>query len=134
MPRRRIMAQVKELIVVALRESAARNTGHLPAFVSASFAFVGAALTMVHIVLATFGTTSLTYISADTTYLLGGLRTAAHKGSCGPADFGTVFVEPNALGHHLHILLLETGVAAMLALLSTTDTGVDARLKFLMRH
>jgi hypothetical protein len=65
---------------------------------------------------------------------LGELRTAAHESRCGPADFRAVVVEPDALGNHFHILLLQAGGAAMFAFLGTTDTGVDARLKILMRH
>jgi hypothetical protein len=89
---------------------------------------------MVDIMLSALGPTCLAHIGAQATNLLGELRTTAHESGRRPADIRAVLVKPDALGHHLHILLLETGVAAMLAFLGTTDTGVDARLKILMRH
>ena len=107
---------------------------HVAAGLGALIASLGTTLAVVSIMLSAFGPTCFAHIGAKSTNFLGELRTAAHESGRRPADVCTIFVEPNALGHHLHILLLETGVAAMLALLSTTDTGVDARLKFLMRH
>jgi hypothetical protein len=89
---------------------------------------------MVNIMLSAFGSACLAHVGTDATNLLGKVRTAAHESGRRPADFRAVFIEPDALGHHLHVLLLEAGVAAMFAFLGTTDTGVDARLKILVRH
>jgi hypothetical protein len=59
-------------------------------------------------------------------------RPPAHERRRQPADRGAIPVQPDALGHHLHVRFAQTGVGAVLALLGTADASLDARLVFLM--
>jgi hypothetical protein len=102
------------------------QSGHLAAFSGTSFTFVGTALAVIGIMLSALGTTCITHLGTDPTNLLSELRAAAHESGCRPADCSTIFVETDALGHRFHILLLQTTIAAMFTLLSTTNTGFDA--------
>jgi hypothetical protein len=71
----------------------------LSAFLGASLAFVGAALAVFGLVFAAFRSTSIANVGADPANLLSEVRSAAHVTCRRPANFSTVFVEPNALGH-----------------------------------
>jgi hypothetical protein len=65
---------------------------------------------------------------------VGELRSAAHAGGCRPANFGTVFIKPDAFGHHLDVILLQAGFTAMLAFQGAADAGFNTRLVFVMGH
>jgi hypothetical protein len=101
------------------------RTRHFSAFIRTAAAGLSAALAVVGLVLFAFGTAGITDLGAKPAQVSGELGASAHPTRCGPADFGAVPVEPNALGHLLDILLAEAGVGAMLAFLRTLDAGFD---------
>ena len=117
---------------MAVGANSSRRPRHLAAFVRTTLAFVGATLTVIHLVLPTLGSAGVTNVRAHPTDFLGKLRTATHEGGRRPADLGAVVVQPNALSHLGDILLAEACVAAMLALLRATDAGLHACLIFLI--
>src|SRR5207302_3615013 len=55
----------------------------------------------------------------------------AHGAGAGPAELGAVATSPDAVGH---LGVADAGVAAVLALLGTGDSGVDAALVRLVGH
>jgi hypothetical protein len=95
---------------------------------------LSAALAVVHVEFAALNPTSVADIGADAADFLYKLRSATHIRRRRPADFGAVFIEPNAVGHFLDVLLAKACVSAMLALLGTLNTDLDAFLVFQMAH
>ena len=111
-----------------------RSTGHPPAFFGTLLACLGAPLAMIDLVLAALRAAGFANLRANAADILHKPRIPAHKGRSRPADLGAVFVQPNALGHFLHVLLAQAGVGTVLALLSTAYACFDAGLKLLMAH
>jgi hypothetical protein len=62
------------------------------------------------------------------------LRVATQEQCCGPADGRTVAVKPDALNHALDIVLVQTGIRAMLTLLGAPGTRLDTRLVLAVNH
>jgi hypothetical protein len=82
-----------------------------------------------------FGTlvaTSLADVGAETADLFCGLPAHAHD-LCGRVTNGsTLHVQPDATGHHLHILFLQAGGSAMIAGGGTTQASLDTTLILLI--
>lgn len=89
---------------------------------------------MIHLEFATFCPACFAHVCAEPTDLLHEARIAAHVRGGRPTNLGAVLVEPNALRHFLHVLFGEASIRAMLALLSTLETGLHTALVFLMTH
>ena len=90
----------------------------------ATAASLGALLAMRHV-----GRVLLALVAADFTdfgafahHVLGVLRIAGYEAGSQGADVGTVAVDADAAGHHLHILFFEAGRCAVLA---GRDAGVE---------
>jgi hypothetical protein len=111
-----------------------RSAYHASALFRAALAFIGAALTVIHFVLATFNTTGFANVSTDAADLLHELRTAAHVGSRRKADLGAISIKPDTFRHFCDISFAEAGVGAMLAFLRAPQTSVDAGLVLLVGH
>ena len=107
---------------------------HAAAFFGAFLAGVGAPLAVVGLVLAAFGTACFTDFRTKATDILHESRTTAHIGRCTPANLCTIFIQPDAFSHLGDVLLVQAGVATMLAFLGTANTGFDARLVLLVSH
>jgi hypothetical protein len=110
----------------------ARHACHLPAFHGTALAFIGTALAMFDVVLAALGATCFADVCANSANLLQKVRAAAHKPSRGEANLGAIPVHPNAICHFCDIRLVETGIGAMLALLSASQASVETHLVFFM--
>jgi hypothetical protein len=110
------------------------RTRHAPALVRTGLAGIGTTLTVLGIVLATFGATSFTDFCTDPTDVLHKPRVAAHEGGCGPADLRAISIQPDAFRHFRDSVLVQARVGAVFALLGTTDAGLDTGLKFLVTH
>jgi hypothetical protein len=89
---------------------------------------------MLDLVLAALGTARLADFRADSADFLHEPRSTAHISRGRPANFGTILIQPNALGHLLDILFAQASIGAMLAFLGTADAGFDAGLMFLVAH
>jgi hypothetical protein len=85
-------------------------------------------------VLRTFGTARFADVRANPADLAGELAAAGHVPGGKPADRGAVHVQPDALGHHLHVLLAKASGRAVVASIRTAVARVDARLVLLMSH
>src|SRR5207249_3246306 len=107
---------------------------HLPAFVRALAARFRAALTVIDLVLGALRAAGGARRRADLAQVFEETRTPAHESDGVPAQTGAVAVEPNALGHHLHVGFAQAGVGALLAGLGAARTGVDAGLVLLLGH
>ena len=107
---------------------------HLPALVRTLAARLGAALAVFVLVLLALRTAGVTDFGAKPTEFAGELRSPAHVSCRRPAHLRTVPVGANALGHHLHVLLAQAGVGAVLTRLRTLDAGLDARCVFIVCH
>jgi hypothetical protein len=95
---------------------------------------VGAALAVVVVVLAAFGGAGVANLGTQQTELFREPRAAAHEAGAGPAHLSAVFVEADALGHHRHIVFVQTGVVAMFTRLSAFDAGVNTGLVIVVVH
>jgi hypothetical protein len=111
-----------------------RRADHLSAFFGAAFALVSAALTMICLVLAAFGSAGVADFRAETTELLCKLRTATHQGSGGPTNLRTILIETNAFSHHGDVLFSQTLITAVLTFLRTANASVDTALKLFVAH
>jgi hypothetical protein len=81
-----------------------------------------------------FRTAGIADFGAKTADIGSELRATAHVGRGAPADFGTIPVETNALGHLLDIPLAQAGVGTMLALFRTLDTSFDTGRVLCVSH
>jgi hypothetical protein len=97
-------------------------------------ALVGATLTVFDLVLAAFRPARIADLGADTANVLQEPRIATHEGRSAPANRRTVPIQPNTFGHFFDVLLVQTRICTVLALLRAADTGLDTRLMFLMAH
>ena len=111
-----------------------RRTRHSSAFLSTAPTRFRAALTMLGFMLCAFRTASITDFCAHPTDVLGVLRTSAYKRCRRPADFGTVPIKSDALGHHGDILFTQAGIRTMLAFLRTLQAGLDTGLVLFVGH
>ena len=89
---------------------------------------------MISLMFATLCAARITHLGTQATEIGGELRTTAHEGCRTPAQFGTIPVEPNALGHFLDMLLAQTGIRTMFACLGALDAGFDARSELVVSH
>ncbi len=108
--------------------------GHPAAFFRAAAAGIRALLAMSHFVLRALGAASFANFRAQATEIGGESRVATHERSGRPADFGAVTVEPNALGHHAHVVFLQAGRGALFALLCTLNTRFNAGGVLVVSH
>lgn len=70
---------------------------------------------MIHLVPITLGGARIADDGAELAELHGETAVAAHQSGGEAADVGAVAVEADALGHHSHVLLRQTGIRTMLA-------------------
>lgn len=110
------------------------DSRHLPAFLRTTLARFGASLAVIGFMLLAFRTARIADFGAKTADVVSELRAAAHQGRRAPADFGTIAVETNALGHLLDITLAQTRVGTMLARLCTFDTSIDTGCILFVSH
>ncbi len=99
---------------------------HPAAFLGALATGLGAALAVIGFVLPAFSATGLADFGAQAAESGRKLRLAAHQRCGHPAHLRAIAVQPNALGHHFHILLAQTGVGTVLACLGALNAGFDA--------
>jgi hypothetical protein len=106
----------------------------LPALFCAALTFVGAALAVIVLMFTAFSPACVANFSTKPTDFTRETGAATHPRRGRPTDFRAVFVEANALGHHLDVRFAETSVAAVFTSLGTTDTSLDARLELFVKH
>jgi hypothetical protein len=87
---------------------------------------------MIVLVFAAFRATGVADLCAHAADILRETGIAAHKCGSRPAHFCAI--QPNALGHFVHVLLAEPSVHTVLTLLSIADTRFNAGLKLLMAN
>ena len=80
------------------------------------------------------GGTRFADLGTNAADLCGEARAPAHEGRGRPTDGRAVAVEPDALGHHLHVGLTEASSGAVLALLGAALAGVDTGFEFVVSH
>lgn len=107
---------------------------HLPAFLSALEAGLGALLAMRHLVLGAFVPTRLTNIGAQGANCLFVFAATGHCRRSHGADLRAIHVHSNASPHHLDIWLLKAGSRAVVAGNNASVAGFNARIEFLMIH
>jgi len=111
-----------------------RRASHVATLFRAGNAGFCATLAMVVRMLAAFDAARVANVGADLAKFAGKMRSVTHE-RCGcPTDRGAISVEPNAFGHHLHVMLAQAGRGAMFTFHCAPDTRFDARLVFLVRH
>ncbi len=71
---------------------------------------VCARLAMFVAVTLTFGGAGFADIGADTADVAQVVRTAAHEARGSPADRRAIAIQPNALGHRLHMRFVQAGI------------------------
>ena len=80
---------------------------HLVALLSALLAGFDTLLAVLHLMVGAFVTAGLADVCAQGANGCGMLAAAGH-GCCGQrADLGTIYIQGDALCHHLHVLLLQ---------------------------
>src|SRR5438046_676608 len=72
--------------------------------------------------------------AADSGDRVGEVLPQSHSRRGRPPHASVVAVEADALGHHLHVRLVQAGVAAVGALLGAPHAGVDTRFELLVSH
>ena len=108
--------------------------GHRLTFFCAAFTRIGAALAMIHVMLAAFLSAGAANLSANPAELLGELRITGHELRCQDANVSAVPIEPNATLHHLNIILLQTGCRAVFAFLCALLARFDATSICVVSH
>src|SRR5690348_5424448 len=105
-----------------------RSRRHLPALRGTLAARVGAHATVFGhgCVAPAFLRTCIARGGARATELGGERASARHRAYRRVACVGAIPVEPDALRHHLHVLLVEARVRAHLARYEAGDAGLDA--------
>ena len=93
-----------------------------------------AALAVLRIVALAFGSAGIANIRANAAEFAGELGTSTHQGRRGPTDFSAIAIQPNTVGHFVHVGFAQTRASAMLALLRTFNTGCDTSLVLFVRH
>jgi hypothetical protein len=94
----------------------------------------GTFLAVVGFVLFAFVAAGFTNLCAEPTDILGESRVTTQPCRRVPTDLGAIPVQPDTFGHFGDVLLAQTGIRAMLALLGALDTGFDAGLILLVGH
>jgi hypothetical protein len=97
----------------------------MSALFGALAARLGAALAVFRFMLLALGGTGGTDVGTEPADLVDEVRPPAHEGRSGPAHLCTIPIQADALGHLRYFRFPEAGVGAMLALLSTTNAGID---------
>jgi hypothetical protein len=97
-------------------------------------ALQGALLAVLVVMALTFGGADVADFRAHPTDFGQKMGLAAHKGRSRAAELRAVHVEPNTFGQFGRIGLATARVRAMVALLGTLDTSVDAGLKLILVH
>jgi hypothetical protein len=83
---------------------------------------------------AAFPATRLANLGTNSADVIHESGTARHEQCCKNADRRTIPAEPDVIGHHLDVCLVQTCFSAMFAFLGTFQTCLDARMVLLMRH
>src|SRR5262249_37360367 len=104
------------------------GTCHAAALLGAGPARLGATPAVILLVLGALRAAGVTDLRADAADVVHEVRPPAHVSRRRPADLGAITGQPNALGHLLHVGLVQAGVGTVLALLSAPDASVDAGL------
>jgi hypothetical protein len=110
------------------------NAGHRFAFLCASFAGVGAALAVIHVMLAAFLSAGAANFGAQAAELFGEFRIARHELRGQDTDVSAVAVEANAPLHHFDVLFLQARGGAMLAFLRAFQAGFNAASILFVSH
>lgn len=110
------------------------RTCHSATLLGAAAALVGTPVAMLRLMLGTFGAAGVADFGAHATDVMCTLRSAAHVAGCRPTDLSAITIQPNAIGHHGDVVFAQARGGAVLALLGATDTGFDARTRFLVTH
>lgn len=103
-----------------------RHAGHLAALVRAAVAFHRTSLAMSGLVLFALRAAGLANLRTQTADFLGKLRSPAHRCRSGPAHFGAVSIQANAIGHLGNRLFDQACGGAVLTRLGALDTCFDA--------
>lgn len=103
---------------------------HLAAGLSTTAAGFGALSAVVHMsrVFLALSRAGFAEVGTKLTYVGGMCASISHERNRYVTDFGAVSVEPDAVHHHFHILLSETGFGTGVAAYGTILTGFDTIL------
>ena len=107
---------------------------HAAALLGTTSASFRALLAMVCLVACAFLAAFLAYIGAHLADCTGELATSRHISGSEATNLGAVHIERDAAGHHLDILLLQTGCGTVVAGYGAVVTGIDAGLELIVRH
>ena len=108
---------------------------HFAALLCTSPASLSATAAMLHmVVLLALGSAGIADACAQATDLGGKSASPTHTGRRLPADRRAIFIQTDALRHHLNVLLAQAGIPTVFALLSATCTGINTSSVLLMGH
>jgi hypothetical protein len=108
--------------------------GHFAAGFAARATGFGASLTVVHLVLATFGAAGVAHLRTQLAHLLRERGAAGHFPHGKRAEVRATAVEFDAAGHHLDVFFVQTGRRTVFARLQALVTCFDAGFVFFVRH